>query len=79
MLTDLHRIVRGEGDIQEYRRQALNYGIVVGSFVVGAISLAILMHFLHEWSIWIVSFNLFLIMAYYIARVRQLDLQDENI
>ena len=61
------------------RRQALNYGIVVGSFVVGAISLAVSMHFLHEWSIWIVSFNLFLIMSYYIARVKQLDLQDENI
>ena len=79
MLTALYRIVRGEGDVQEYRRQALNYGIVVGSFVVGAISLAVSMHFLHEWSIWIVSFNLFLIMAYYIARVKQLDLQDENI
>ena len=30
MLTALYRIVRGEGDVQEYRRQALNYGIVVG-------------------------------------------------
>jgi len=79
MLTALYHIVRGEGDIQEYRRQALNYGIVVGSFVVGAISLAVSMHFFHEWSIWIVSFNLLLIMAYYIARVKQLDLQDENI
>ena len=51
MLTALYRIVRGEGDVQEYRRQALNYGIVVGSFVVGAISLAVSMHFFHEWSI----------------------------
>ena len=79
MLTALYRIARREGNFQEYRRQALNYGIVVGSFVVGAISLAVLMHFLHEWSIWIVSLNLFLIMSYYIARVKQLDLQDENI
>ena len=79
MLTALYRIVRGEGDVQEYRRQALNYGIVVGSFVVGAISLAVSMHFFQEWSIWIVSFNLFLIMSYYTARVKQLDLQDENI
>ena len=79
MLTALYRIARREGNIQEYRRQALNYGIVVGSFIVGAISLAVLMHFLHEWSIWIVSLNLFLIMSYYIARVKQLDLQDENI
>ena len=79
MLTALYRIARREGNIQEYRRQALNYGIVVGSFIVGAISLAVLMHFLHEWSVWIISLNLFLIMSYYIARVKQLDLQDENI
>ena len=79
MLTALYRIARREGNIQEYRRQALNYGIVVGSFIVGAISLAVLMHFLHEWSVWIISLNLFLIMSYYIARVKQLDLRDENI
>ena len=79
MLTALYRIAKREGNIQEYRRQALNYGIVVSSFVVGAISLAVSMHFFHEWSIWIVSFNLFLIMSYYISRVKQLDLQDENI
>ena len=41
MLTALYRIARREGNLQEYRRQALNYGIVVGSFVVGAISLAV--------------------------------------
>ena len=79
MLTALYCIAKREGDLREYRRQALNYGIVVGSFVAGAISLAVSMHFFHEWSIWIVSFNLFLIMSYYIARVKQLDLQDENI
>ena len=79
MLTALYRIARREGNLQEYRRQALNYGIVVGSFVVGAISLAVSMHFFREWSIWIVSFNLFLIISYYIARVKQLDLQEENI
>lgn len=79
MLTALYRIVRGEGNLQEYKRQALNYGIVVGSFVAGAVSLAIFIRFFNEWSIWIISINLFLIMSYYTARVKQLGLQDDNL
>lgn len=35
MLTALYRIARREGNIQEYRRQAFNYGILVRSFIVG--------------------------------------------
>ena len=79
MLTALYRIARGEGDLVEYRRQAMNYGIVVGSFVAGAISVAILMHFIHQWSIWLITANLFLIMTYYTARVKQLGLQTDNL
>ena len=79
MLTALYRITRGKGDLDEYRRQAMNYGIVVGSFVAGAISVAILMHFIHQWSIWLITVNLFLIMTYYTARVKQLGLQTDNL
>ena len=60
-------------------RQAMNYGIVVGSFVAGAISVAILMHFIHQWAIWLITVNLFLIMTYYTARVKQLGLQTDNL
>ena len=60
MLTALYRITSRKGrDLDEYRRQAMNYGIVVGSFVAGAISVAILMHFIHQWSIWLITVNLF--------------------
>ena len=79
MLTALYRITRGKGDLDEYRRQAMNYGIVVGSFVAGAISVAILMHFIHQWAIWLITANLFLIMTYYTARVKQLGLQTDNL
>ena len=68
-----------KGDLDEYRRQAMNYGIVVGSFVAGAISVAILMHFIHQWAIWLITANLFLIMTYYTARVKQLGLQTDNL
>lgn len=79
MLTALYRMARGEGDLVEYRRQAMNYGIVVGSFVGGAISVAFVMHFIHQWAIWLITINLFLIMTYYTARVKQLGLQTENL
>ena len=48
MLTALYRITRGKGDLDEYRRQAMNYGIVVGGFVAGAISVAIPLHFIRN-------------------------------
>lgn len=79
MLTALYRMARGGGDVVEYRRQAMNYGIVVGSFVGGAISIAFVMHFIHQWAIWLITINLFLIMIYYTARVKQLGLQTENL
>ncbi len=46
--------------------------IIVGSFIAGAISVAILMHFTHQWAIWLITANLFLIMSYYAVRVKQL-------
>ena len=79
MLTALYRIARGKGDLVEYRRQAMNYGIVVGSFLGGAVSVAFVMHFIHQWAIWLITINLFLIMTYYTARVKQLGLQTDNL
>ncbi len=61
MLTALYESLE-EGDLDEYRRQAMNYRIVVGSFVAGAIS----SHphaFIHQWAIWLITVNLFLIMT----------------
>ena len=55
------------------------YVIVVGSFVGGAVSVAFVMHFIHQWAIWLITINLFLIMTYYTARVKQLGLQTDNL
>ena len=57
----------------------MNYGIVVGSLLQELISVAILMHFIHQWAIWLITVNLFLIMTYYTARVKQLGLQTDNL
>ena len=51
MLTALYYAIQGSGDQREYRRQAVNYSFIVGSFVVGAIVSAVLMHFIYIKSI----------------------------
>ncbi len=45
----------GKGDLDEYRRQAMNYGIVVELYCGSFISVAILMHFIHQWAIWLIT------------------------
>ena len=65
MLTALYYAIQGSGDQREYRRQAVNNSFVVGSFVIGAVASAILMHFVHIWSIWLITLYLITIMAYY--------------
>ncbi len=48
MLTALYRITEEREIWTSIGAQAMNYGIVVGRFVAGAISVAILMHFIHH-------------------------------
>ncbi|MBS5747553.1 MAG: DUF1275 domain-containing protein, partial [Streptococcus sp.] len=79
MLTALYYAIQGSGDQREYRRQAVNYSFIVGSFVVGAVFSAILMHFIHIWSIWIITLSLITIMVYYSSEVKRLGLKETNL
>ncbi|UOT90932.1 DUF1275 family protein [Streptococcus salivarius] len=79
MLTAIYYVIEGSGDQREYRRQALNYGFIVGSFLGGAVFSAILMHFIHIWSIWLVTLCLITIMVYYSSEVKRLGLKETNL
>ena len=79
MLTALYYAIQGSGDQIEYRRQAVNYGFVVGSFVVGAVVSALLMHFIHIKSIWLITISLITIMVYYSSEVKRLGLKKTNL
>lgn len=79
MLTALYYAIQGSGDQKEYRRQAVNYCFVVGSFVVGAIVSALLMHYIQIWSIWIITLSLITIMVYYSSEVKRLGLKETNL
>lgn len=79
MLTALYYVIEGSGDQKEYRRQAVNYGFVVVSFVVGAVVSALLMHFIHIKSIWLITISLITIMVYYSSEVKRLGLKKTNL
>ncbi len=78
MLTALYYAIQGSGDQKEYRRQAVNYSFVVGSFVVGAIISALLMHYIQIWSIWI-SHSVYYHHGYYSSEVKRLGLKETNL
>ena len=78
MLTALYYVIQGRGS-ERYRRQAVNYGFVVGSFVVGAVVSALLMHFIDIKSIWLITISLITIMVYYSSEVKRLGLKETNL
>ena len=79
MLTALYYAIQGSGDQREYRRQAVNYSFVVGSFVVGAIVAAVLMHFIHIGTTWQITPGLIPIMFYFSSEVKRLGLKETNL
>lgn len=79
MLTALYRLIEGKGDKKEYKRQFVNYSITVGSFVLGAVSSALLLNATHIKAIWLVSLSLLIIIYYYSSEVKRLGLKDTNL
>ncbi len=69
------------GDQREYRRQAVNYCFVLGSFVVGAIISALLMHLSIFGQSWIITLSsLITIMVFTIPlKLKRLGLKETNL
>ncbi|KXT77814.1 YoaK family protein [Streptococcus sp. DD13] len=79
MLMALYRVLQGKGDQEEFKRQAINYGLIVGSFLTGAISSAILTIGYHDFAIWLISFALIVFLTFYSYSVRKDHLQYSNL
>lgn len=79
MLTALYYVIQGSKYQKEYHRQAVNYGFVVGSFVLGAVISSLLMRFIYIKSIWLTTLSLFTIMVYYSSEVKRLGLKKTNL
>ena len=79
MLTAHYYVILGSKDQYEYCCQAVNYGFVVGSFVLGAVVSALLMRFIYIKSIWLITLSLLTIMVYYSSEVKRLGLKKTNL
>lgn len=79
MITAWHQYFNADEKTCAMKRQAINYSLVVISFVIGAITTAILYHFTHEKTIWIVTLNLACIICHYSSVVVRYRLQACNI
>ena len=79
MITAWHQYFNADEKTCAMKRQAINYSFVVISFVIGAITTAILYHFTHEKTIWIVTLNLACIIYHYSSVVVRYRLQACNI
>jgi uncharacterized membrane protein YoaK (UPF0700 family) len=79
MITAWHNYLTTENKTAKMKRQAVNYSLVVVSFVLGAIFVAIIHHFIQVRTIWIVSLILLAIIYHYTSVVIRYRLQTANI
>lgn len=79
MITAWHNYLTTENRTAKMKRQAVNYSLVVVSFVLGAIFVAIIHHFIQVRTIWIVSLILLAIIYHYTSVVIRYRLQTANI
>ncbi|WP_229311269.1 YoaK family protein [Streptococcus sp. HF-1907] len=79
MLSAWYQYLIDQSKDPKVKRQAVNYSIVVGSFVIGAISVPTLEGFLHEKTLWLVTLVLALVLYHYTSIVIRYHLQKTNI
>lgn len=79
MVTAWFNLLRGKGNHRQTKRRALNYSIVVGSFVAGAVITGILTHLVGDYAIWCVTLVLLAIMVVYTTLIKAYHLEDSNI
>ena len=79
MITTWHNYLTVEEKTAKMKRQAVNYSLVVVSFIIGAIFVAIVHHFIQVKTIWVVSLTLAAIVYHYTSVVIRYRLQETNL
>lgn len=79
MITAWHNYLTVEEKTAKMKRQAVNYSLVVVSFIIGAIFVAIVHHFIQVRTIWVVSLTLAAIVYHYTSVVIRYRLQETNL
>lgn len=79
MVTAWYRYLTGTGDKLATKRQAINYTIVVASFVGGAILTGLLVQVIGGFALWTVSVVLLAIVIVYTTLVKAYHLEKRNV
>lgn len=79
MLLAWYRVLQGKGDKNDYYRQAINYSLIVTSFIFGAILSAISVTVLKSQAIWQVSLGLLTIISYYSYHIYKFNLKHSDL
>ena len=79
MLASWYHYFRGKRLDSGLKRQAINYSIVVASFILGAFSVAVLDRFFEEKTLWLVAASLASIIGHYTLSVHRNHLKDSNL
>lgn len=78
MLISWYRVIQGNTSA-DMKRQAINYSLIVSSFLIGAIASALLDNYFKDKSIWLVSIFLIIIIIRYTRDTLRYNLDKTNI
>lgn len=79
MLMAIYRLIQGKGDTAEFKRQAINYGLIVISFISGGVISAAFTSIFQTKSVWLISTALTVMLIYYCYNIKKADIKYTDI
>jgi len=79
MLMAIYRLIQGKGDTAEFKRQAINYGLIVISFISGGVISAAFTSIFQTKSVWLISTALIVMLIYYCYNIKKADIKYTDI
>lgn len=79
MLMAIYRLIQGKGDTAEFKRQAINYGLIVISFISGGVISAVFSTIYKTKAVWLISTALIVMLIYYCYNIKKADIKYTDI
>ena len=79
MLMAIYRLIQGKGDTDEFKRQAINYGLIVISFIIGGVLSAAFSAMYKTKAVWLISTALIVMLIYYCYNIKKADIKYTDI
>jgi putative membrane protein len=79
MLMAIYRLIQGKGDTAGFKRQAINYGLIVISFIIGGVLSASFSTMYKTKAVWLISTALTVMLIYYCYNIKKVDIKYTDI